>query len=146
MAESVSRMHINKKFVNEPHVGNAPQKLCFEGEPRAERRARRARKGPRGNPVASSKGTSYFNDALGTKLLPSFSTGFGVPCGSICFALGGGSGSVSGTLTYSWNKTYAFEADQEIEYAYYFWNFDGTLRYSDEFKDPVDIGNWIDFV
>ena len=53
-------------FINEPHIGNAPQKLCFGGEPRAERRARRARKGPRGNPVASSKGTSYFNDALGT--------------------------------------------------------------------------------
>ena len=66
MAESVSRMHINKKFVNEPHVGNAPKKLCFEGEPRAERRARRAREGPRGNPVASSKGLSYFNDMLGT--------------------------------------------------------------------------------
>ena len=56
----------DEQFMNEPHVGNAPQKLCFGGEPRAERRARRARKGPRGNPVASSKGTSYFNDALGT--------------------------------------------------------------------------------
>ena len=56
----------DEQFVNEPHVGNAPQKLCFGGEPRAKRRARRARKGPRGNPVASSKGTSYFNDALGT--------------------------------------------------------------------------------
>ena len=44
------------------------------------------------------------------------------------------------------NKTYAFEAGQEIEYAYYFWSFDGTLRYSDEFKDPVDIGNWIDII
>ena len=53
-------------FINEPHVGNAPQKLCFGGEPRAERRARRARKGPRGNPVVSSTGTSYFNDMLGT--------------------------------------------------------------------------------
>ena len=56
----------DEQFVNEPHIGNAPQKLCFGGEPRAKRRARRARKGPRGNPVASSKGTSYFNDALGT--------------------------------------------------------------------------------
>ena len=56
----------DEQFVNEPHVGNAPQKLCFGGEPRAKRRARRARKGPRGNPVASSKGTSYFNDMLGT--------------------------------------------------------------------------------
>ena len=55
----------DEQFMNEPHIGNAPQKLCFEGEPRAERRARRARKGPRGNPVASSKGTSYFNDMLG---------------------------------------------------------------------------------
>ena len=82
----------------------------------------------------------------GMNSLPSFSTGFGVPCGSICFALGGGSGSVSGTLSYGWNKTYAFEAGQEIEYAYYFWSFDGTLRYSDEFKDPVDIGNWIDII
>ena len=53
-------------FINEPHIGNAPQKLCFGGEPRAERRARRARKGPRGNPVVSSTGTSYFNDILGT--------------------------------------------------------------------------------
>ena len=82
----------------------------------------------------------------GMNSLPSFSTGFGVPCGSICFALGGGSGSVSGTLSYGWNKTYAFEAGQEIEYAYYFWSFDGTLRYSDEFKDPIDIGNWIDII
>jgi len=56
----------DEHFINEPHVGNAPQKLCFGGEPRAKRSARRARKGPRGNPVASSKGTSYFNDALGT--------------------------------------------------------------------------------
>ena len=52
--------------MNEPHVGNAPKKLRFEGMPRAQRSARRARKGPRGNPVVSSKGTSYFNDMLGT--------------------------------------------------------------------------------
>ena len=58
----------DEHFVNEPHVGNAPKKLRFEGKPRAQRSARRARKGPRGNPVASSKGTSYFNDALGTTL------------------------------------------------------------------------------
>lgn len=56
----------DEQFINEPHVGNAPKKLCFGGKPQAKRRARRARKGPRGNPVASSKGTSYFNDALGT--------------------------------------------------------------------------------
>ena len=57
-----------ERFINEPHVGNAPKKLCFEGKPRAQRSARRARKGPRGNPVVSSKGTSYFNDMLGTTL------------------------------------------------------------------------------
>jgi RHS repeat-associated protein len=56
----------DEHFINEPHVGNAPKKLRFEGKPRAQRSARRARKGPRGNPVASSNGTSYFNDALGT--------------------------------------------------------------------------------
>ena len=56
----------DEQFINEPHVGNAPKKLCFGGKPRATRSARRARKGPRGNPVATSKGTSYFNDALGT--------------------------------------------------------------------------------
>ena len=56
----------DEQFVNEPHVGNAPKKLCFGGKPQAKRRARRARKGPRGNPVASSKCTSYFNDMLGT--------------------------------------------------------------------------------
>ena len=55
-------------FINEPHVGNAPKKLRFEGKPRAQRSARRARKGPRGNPVVSSKGVSYFNDMLGTTL------------------------------------------------------------------------------
>ena len=54
--------------MNEPHVGNAPKKLRFEGKPRAQRSARRARKGPRGNPVVSSKGVSYFNDMLGTTL------------------------------------------------------------------------------
>ena len=56
----------DEHFVNEPHVGNAPKKLRFEGKPRAQRSARRARKGPRGNPVVSSKGVSYFNDMLGT--------------------------------------------------------------------------------
>ena len=56
----------DEQFINEPHVGNAPKKLCFGGKPQAKRRARRARKGPRGNPVASLKGTSYFNDMLGT--------------------------------------------------------------------------------
>ena len=55
-----------EQFINEPHVGNAPKKLRFEGKPRAQRSARRARKGPRGNPVVSSKGVSYFNDMLGT--------------------------------------------------------------------------------
>ena len=58
----------DEHFVNEPHVGNAPKKLRFEGKPRAQRSARRARKGPRGNPVVSSKGVSYFNDMLGTTL------------------------------------------------------------------------------
>ena len=56
----------DEQFINEPHIGNAPQNLCFGGDPRAKRRARRARKGPRGNPVASSKGMSCFNDMLGT--------------------------------------------------------------------------------
>ncbi len=58
----------DEHFVNEPHVGNAPKKLRFEGKPRAQRSARRARKGPRGNSVVSSKGVSYFNDMLGTTL------------------------------------------------------------------------------
>ena len=58
----------DEHFINEPHVGNAPKKLRFEGKPRAQRSARRARKGPRGNPVVSSKGVSYFNDMLGTTL------------------------------------------------------------------------------
>ena len=56
----------DESFVNEPHVGDAPKKLRFGGKPRAKRSARRARKGPRGNPVVSSKGAAYFNDALGT--------------------------------------------------------------------------------
>ena len=56
----------DESFVNEPHVGDAPKKLRFGGKPRAKRSARRARKGPRGNPVVSSRGATYFNDALGT--------------------------------------------------------------------------------
>ena len=56
----------DESFVNEPHVGDAPKKLRFGGKPRAKRSARRARKGSRGNPVVSSKGATYFNDALGT--------------------------------------------------------------------------------
>ena len=56
----------DESFVNEPHVGDAPKKLRFGGKPRAKRSARRARKGPRGSPVASSKGAVYFNDLLGT--------------------------------------------------------------------------------
>ena len=56
----------DESFVNEPHVGDAPKKLRFGGKPRAKRSARRARKGPRGNPVVSSKGMTYFNDVLGT--------------------------------------------------------------------------------
>ena len=55
-----------ESFVNEPHAGDAPKKLRFGGKPRAKRSARRARKGPRGSPVASSKGAVYFNDLLGT--------------------------------------------------------------------------------
>ena len=55
-----------ESFVNEPHAGDAPKKLRFGGKPRAKRSARRARKGPRGNPVVSSKGAAYFNDVLGT--------------------------------------------------------------------------------
>ena len=56
----------DEHFLNEPHIGNAPKKLRFGGKPRAQRSVRRARKGPRGNPVVSSNGTSYFNDMLGT--------------------------------------------------------------------------------
>ena len=58
----------DESFVNEPHAGDAPKKLRSRGKPRAKRSARRARKGPRGNPVVSSKGTAYFNDVLGTTL------------------------------------------------------------------------------
>ena len=56
----------DERFVNEPHAGDAPKKLRSGGKPRAKRSARRARKGPRGNPVVSSKGVAYLNDALGT--------------------------------------------------------------------------------
>ncbi len=56
----------DESFVNEPHAGDAPKKLRSGGKPRAKRSARRARKGPRGNPVVSSKGVAYLNDALGT--------------------------------------------------------------------------------
>ena len=56
----------DESFVNEPHARDAPKKLRFGGKPRAKRSARRARKGPRGSPVASSKGAVYFNDLLGT--------------------------------------------------------------------------------
>mgnify|MGYP004659525083 CR=1 FL=1 len=58
----------DESFVNEPHAGDAPKKLRSGGKPRAKRSARRARKGPRGNPVVSSKGVAYLNDALGTTL------------------------------------------------------------------------------
>ena len=34
----------DEQFINEPHIGNAPQKLCFGGEPRAKRSAQRDRK------------------------------------------------------------------------------------------------------
>ena len=33
----------DEHFINEPQVGNAPKKLRFEGKPRAQRSARRAR-------------------------------------------------------------------------------------------------------
>ena len=50
--DGLARIRRNDEhFINEPHVGNAPKKLRFEGKPRAQRSARRARKGPRGNPV-----------------------------------------------------------------------------------------------
>ena len=55
-------------YVNEPHPGNAPQKLCFGGKPRAQRSARRVRKQPRGAAVLSSKDGVKFNDILGTTL------------------------------------------------------------------------------
>ena len=301
----------DESFVNEPHVGDAPKKLRFGGKPRAKRSARRARKGPRGNPVASSKGVAYLNDALGTTVgvregrgttrkgakrrytaaaltafgepVPVAATshnsnirqfdhsiisspfftgkpqveglgrvflyrnyrsdlakwqtadplgypdgwnqlaygvnsplmgldlfgarwdnidfvsyyflqdsdrpnyldtdimgltdpiflameraaesaldqfvkancsnsaggsskvgfGFGVDCESIVYALGGGSGRLLNTLFWSWYTTYKWEGDHLYEYKYYEWSYSGAMKYSDSFRDPVDVLNLI---
>ena len=60
-----------------------------------------------------------------------------VNCESLCYAMGGGLITIEGTLTISLSKY-----DKGL--VYYTWDFkNGTIRYSDEFKDPVDILNII---
>ena len=74
-----------------------------------------------------------------------YSRPFGVSCGSIVWALGGGSGNLSGELSISWNTE--FEIDHRgCRYMVksYSWEFVGEMKYSDSFKDPIDVINYID--
>ena len=68
---------------------------------------------------------------------------FPVDCGSIVWAMGGGSGRATGLLTYSWWMDRFWYADHLYEKKLYTWQFDGNLVYSDSFKDPADVLNLI---
>ncbi len=69
--------------------------------------------------------------------------GFGVDCKSIVYALGGGSGRLLDSLSWSWYTTYEWEGDHLYECKYYEWEYSGSMRYSDSFRDPVDVLNLI---
>ena len=70
---------------------------------------------------------------------------FPVNCGSIVWAMGGGTGNISGSVTYSWGISSFMEEGRIYTEKWYHWRFRGSLIYSDEFKDPVDILNRIDY-
>ena len=69
---------------------------------------------------------------------------FGVNCGSIVWAMGGGSGRAVGQIVYNWSIERFWYASHLYERKNYFWRFEGELQYSDDFKDPMDIPNIID--
>ena len=74
-----------------------------------------------------------------------YSQPFGVNCGSIVWALGGGSGNLLGELSFSWNTKYETD-NRGCRYMIksYSWEFVGEMKYSDSFKDPIDVINYID--
>ena len=69
---------------------------------------------------------------------------FGVDCEHIVFALGWGSGRLLGKLNWSWHTTYEKAGDVMYEMKHYEWSYSGDMRYSDSFKDPVDVMNWLE--
>ncbi len=68
---------------------------------------------------------------------------FSVACGSIVWAMGGGTGHATGQITYNWWIEYVWYADHLYERKMYYWNFVGELQYFDSFKDPLDVLNLI---
>jgi RHS repeat-associated protein len=74
-----------------------------------------------------------------------YSQSFGVDCGSIVWALGGGSGNLLGELSFSWSTKYETD-NRGCRYMIksYSWEFVGEMKYSDSFKDPIDVINYID--
>ena len=74
-----------------------------------------------------------------------YSQPFGVNCGSIVWALGGGSGNLLGELSFFWNTKYETD-NRGCRYMIksYSWEFVGGMKYSDSFKDPIDVINYID--
>ena len=69
--------------------------------------------------------------------------GFGVDCESIVYALGGGSGRLLDTLSWSWYTAYEWVGDHLYACKYYEWSYSGSMKYSDSFRDPVDVLNFI---
>ena len=68
---------------------------------------------------------------------------FGVDCGSIVYALGGGNGRLSDKITWSWYTDQKWVGDHLYEYKHYEWSYSGAMKYSDSFEDPVDVLNWL---
>ena len=64
---------------------------------------------------------------------------YGVSCEDICFSLGGGSVRFDVTVTGYWDEY----MDNDCRYVYYVWQADGVCKYSDQFRDAVDVFNLI---
>ena len=64
---------------------------------------------------------------------------YGVSCEDICFSLGGGSVMFTVSVEGYWESYF----EDDIEYIYYKWEAHGKCKYSDVFRDALDIFNLI---
>lgn len=69
---------------------------------------------------------------------------FDVNCGTIVWAMGGGTGFVLGDIIYRWEIRNVWNEGHLYEKKWYEWQFWGNLRYYDEFKDVVGILNLVE--
>ena len=96
---------------------------------------------------ASDTIKNYVRSKLPNSSGSSFRNGFsfGVDCESIVFALGGGSGKLLDELRWSWYTCEEWVGNSLYECKYYSWVYNGKMRYSDDFRDPLDVLNLIDY-